>query len=181
MFRRYLKASIVIIVGVVSVSAAAADEGVSSLKQEPHKTYGGYASIGNPYPTLFGINGAYNVTPDLRASIGYGEIEVTTSYQFTSAGVEQKKVKAQTYAVGAEYLFLSWPVRPLAGLHLGYFNVSGDGDFSLNGFKKSTTHLYSNLGMDWIASNGYQLGAGMNVSLVGSSGASFYINTGYFF
>lgn len=158
-----------------------AQEASVSTKIQNEKKLGGNIGLGDPFPGLLGINAAYNLSNDIRLTAGYAEVEMTTSLSFTNNGLEQKTIKAQTYGVGAQYLFTNWSVRPTAGLHAGYFSVSGDGDFSINGFNKSTAHAYSNLGFDWIAQSGFHLATGLNVAVLNGSGAGFYANAGYFF
>jgi len=158
-----------------------AGESRTPTPAKPHKQFGSYLAIGNPYPSLLGLNAAYQPTNDIRVSAGYGEVEVTSSVSFTANGFEEKKVKAQSYAAGGEYLFLSTAIRPVVGARLGYFTVSGDGKIDLQGFKKNTFHGYSNIGVDWLAQGGFNMGTGLNVALFGSTGASFYLNMGYFF
>jgi hypothetical protein len=189
MFRKMYGALAISTMTVVCVTSAQAEEtskDVSSVSthqesKAPAKKYGVYASIGNPYPTLLGVNAAYNINSNLRATVGYGEVEATSSLTFDDNGFHEEKVTAKTYAAGAEYLFLNSPVHGIVGLRAGYFDVSGKGKIEIDGFKKSTGYVYSNAGIDWIGESGYQVGAGMNVSLVGASGAGFYLNSGYFF
>lgn len=145
------------------------------------KKIGTYLGIGNPFPSILGVNAAYNITPRIRATVGYGEIEVTTSMTFSNAGVVSEKLTAKTYGLGADYMIMEGNFTPVVGLHGGYFDVSGKGTFSVQGFEKSTGLAYTNAGIDWITSGGFNLGTGINVALLGGSGASFYGNIGYFF
>lgn len=162
-------------------SRAFAVGGESRASLAPAKQWGAYASIGNPYPTLLGINGAYNIDNHWRASAGYGEVEVTTSLGFDGTSWTQEKMKAQTYAVGGEYLFLESGLRPVVGAHAGYFSVSGNGEFSIQGINKSTGLFYSNVGVDWTNGGGFNLGTGFNVAVLGGSGLNWYGNIGYYF
>lgn len=161
--------------------AAAEIEGQSATSLAVEKPWGTYVSIGNPYPSLLGINAAYGFASNWRASIGYGEIEATSSIELTQNGITTQKVKAQTYGAGAEYLITDGRFRPLVGVHGGYFNISGKGDITIQGLHKSTGLLYSNLGIDWLTGSGINLGSGINVAMIGGSGANFYANVGYFF
>lgn len=170
---------------LVSFAGALAETtGVSSTPAadvREEKKFGGYLSIGNPYPSILGLNAAYNINKDFRASLGYGEVEVTTSMTITNAGIVSETVTAKTYGAGIEYLFFNWPVRGIVGVKGGYFDVSGEGEFSINGFDKSTGYMYSNLGFDWISRGGFHLGGGMNVAYLGASGSGAYLNAGWFF
>lgn len=161
---------------------AASEEGeISTRAGNPEKKYGLYLGIGNPYPTLIGVNAAYNISPNLRASLGYGQIDVTSSMNVSGGTVTSSTVSAKTYGAGVEYLFLETHFRPITGLHAGYLQVSGDGDISLNNLKKNSAFLYANAGFDWLTNSGFQLGAGVNVNVAGGSGAGIYLNSGYFF
>ncbi len=162
-------------------SLASAATGSVSTKAGPEKKWGTYVAIGNPYPSLLGINAAYNATENIRAVIGYGEIEVTTSIGFSAAGFDEKKTKATTYTAGADYLFTDWSFRPSLGARIGYFNIEGDGDFEVQGFNKSAFIASGNFGIDYLGQSGYYAATGLNVAVVGGSGTGFYANMGYFF
>lgn len=174
--------SIIFLGLAISVQATAATGSTSTeLKERSMPQIGVGISIGNPYPSILGLTGSVQITEDLRARVGYGEVEVTSSLSFTDQGLTSQTTKAQSYSAGAEYLFLDTKVRGVAGAHLAYFNVSGEGTFSLQGMSESTAFMYSNLGLDWVSRSGFNLGAGMNVAYLGASGTGFYINTGWFF
>lgn len=153
----------------------------TSTKLNAEKNIGVYAGLGNPFPSLIGLNAAYNVNENLRAVIGYGEIEVTTSIGFNGTSFTSSTTKATTYAAGADYLFTDWAVRPIVGARAGYFDIAGDGEFSVQGFDESMFLAYANAGMDYLGSSGFYFGAGMNASFVGKTASSFYANLGYFF
>lgn len=176
-----MKRLLILILFTGMQNAWAATEEVRTESPKVERQWGGYVGLGNPYPTLLGLNLAWNATPHIRATAGYGEIEVTTSVSFSSSGFVEEKTKAQTYAVGADYLFMDGSLRPLIGAKVGYFDISGKGEFEVQGIDKSTGLLYGNLGVDWIASSGLNVGAGFNVSVLGGSGANFYANLGYFY
>lgn len=170
------------LVGLFATQIWAAEGQISTdAKVAAPRKFGAFVAIGNPYPSLLGLNGAYNIDNHIRAVAGYGEVEVTSSIQFSGNSITESKVKAQTYSLGADYLFREAGLRPLVGGRVGYFSVSGDGDISLNGFDKSGAYFYSDVGVDWIAGNGFNVGAGLNVALLGASGTSFYANMGYYF
>ena len=136
--------------------------------------------IGSPYPSFLGLTFGYHLNKDVRLSLGYGEIEITTGLSFSDSGFKAKTVKATTYDVGADYFFLQDRLRPLIGVHAATLNIEGDGEINLQGFTKSGVHAYSSLGIDWVAENGFQAGTGMNVAVLGASGSTFYINSGYY-
>lgn len=176
-----MKVIIALMIGLGLAQQAFGAVGESRTEIIGNKKVGTYLGLGNPYPSLIGINGAYNIDKNMRAVVGYGEVEVTTSVGFGANGFTESKVKAQTYTAGMDYLFLESSFRPVAGLRLGYFNVSGDGTFSVQGIDKSTMLIYSNVGLDWVADSGLNLGTGFNVAMLGGRGANFYANVGYFF
>lgn len=179
------KMLVCLIVGLFTGAALADEAGQSrtSASATGHldKPFGAYVGVGNPYPSILGLNAAYNVLPNLRATAGYGEIEVTTSMTFSNNGVTSEKVTAKTYGAGVDYLILDSSFTPVVGVHGGYFDVKGKGTFSVQGFDKSTALAYANAGIDWTADGGFNLGAGLNVALLGGRGANFYGNVGYFF
>ncbi len=166
--------------------AHAEDESVASgttagsVSTVTHR-WGGYVGLGNPYPTLLGLNAAYNFDPHIRATAGYGEVEVTSSFSYQGGEFVAEKIKAQTYALGADYLFRDSGLRPLIGAKVGYFSVTGKGEFTIQGINKSTGLVYSNLGIDYLTDSGWNFGTGLNVALVGGKGANFYANVGRFF
>lgn len=166
------------------VAVSHADEAATvstKVEKEVTKPYGVMLGIGKPYPTILGLIGAYNLTNNWRASIAYGEVEVTTGVRFSSSGIETEKTTARTYSAGMEYLFLDLPVQGVVGLHGGYFDVKGKGELKLDGFDSPTGYVYSNFGIDWLTESGFQLGGGLNVAFAGATGSGFYLNSGYFF
>lgn len=179
-----MRGLIAIVLGLTLSQSSYAIEGGESRVQagSPNaRKWGTYVGIGNPYPSLLGLNVAYNVDSHIRASIGYGEIEVTSGITFDGNGISEQKTKASTYSAGADYLITDYQVRPLVGLRAGYFNVSGNGTFNVQGVSRSTGLLYTNIGLDWLAGGGFNMGAGLNVAMLGGAGANFYANLGYFF
>ncbi len=164
---------------VIAGQMAKADgENSLSTSAQPVRKFGGTIGLGSPYPGLLGVNASYNLNEDWRAIAGYSEIEMTSGF-----GPYVEKVKGTTVAVGVQKAFTEWAVRPVAGLHAGYFKISGSkgAQLEISGFDKSTALAYSNLGFDWISSSGFNLGTGMNVAIAGGSGSAFYANVGKFF
>lgn len=163
-----------------------AQENVVSAEVEDvreQKKFGVYLGIGTPYPSLLGINVGYNISSDVRVTAGYAELEATTSLSYNSAtGWQEEKVKASTFDLGAEYYFMkgqSW--RPIAGVHMGYVDISGKGEMNINSFKKDTVHAYVNAGVDYVSRNGYQFAVGYNQGVVENTNGSVYVNAGQFF
>lgn len=162
-----------------------AQENVISTKAgdvRDQKHYGVYLGLGTPYPSLLGINVGYNIS-DLRITAGYAELETTTSLSYNnSTGWTEEKAKAASYDAGVEYYFKhgqSW--RPVAGVHVGFVDISGKGGISVDGFKKDTVHAYANAGIDYMSQGGYQFAVGYNQGFISNGGGSVYVNTGRFF
>ncbi len=147
--------------------------------REAHKI-GVMVGLGAFYPSLLGLTFGYHLNKDVRLSLGYGEVEMTTGISVSNAGLKTKTIKATTYDLGADYFLMEDRLRPIIGVHAASLNIEGDGEINLQGFTKSGVHAYSSLGIDWVADNGFQIGTGMNVSFLGASGGSFYINSGYY-
>jgi hypothetical protein len=166
------------LLSVAQGATAATENSVSTSAGKAPRPYGGTVGLGSPFPGLLGINVHKNLTADWRATAGYSEIEVTTGF-----GPFVEKVKATTIALGAQRLFTDWAVRPVVGLHAGYFKVKATkgAEIDMQGFDKSTALAYSNMGIDWTSQSGFNMGTGMNVGVAGGSGASFYANIGRFF
>lgn len=146
------------------------------------KKIGVYLGLGTPYPSLIGVNVGYNIS-DLRITAGFAELETTTSLTYSSAnGWSEEKAKASTYDAGVEYYFMHGEsFRPVAGLHVGYVDVSGKGEISIQGFKKDTVHAYANIGIDYMSQSGYQFALGYNQGIVANGSGNIYVNTGRFF
>lgn len=171
----------ILLSGAVVAHAETNGEGSSHMKIHEDKAWGVMVGFGSPRPSVMGLILAHHLNENTRLSAGYGEIEVTTGLTFDGASFSTQTVKATTYDVGGEYLFMEGRFRPLIGAHAAYFKVEGDGEIDIQGFTKSGANFYSNLGIDWLGDSGYQIGTGFNVSLAGASGSSFYLNTGYYF
>jgi len=127
------------------------------------KRLGAYVGVlGDPHPTLFGFNVAYNVLDYLRASIGYGSVSVGD-------------LSLTTIGAAAKFMVPGWNLSPTGTL--GYSHVS------MNGFVADygENNIYVGLGGDWQAGNGFNLGAGFNVSLNGAAPTAPYLNVGMFF
>lgn len=156
------------------------NESSSEVKLESSrmdKRFGAYVGIlGDPHPTLFGVNLAYNVLDYLRASVGYGQITVTT-LSLDDSGFGTAEESMTTIGAAAKFLVPGWNLTPTATL--GYSHV-----FMSEGFESidyDSDNLYVGLGGDWQTTGGFNLGAGFNVSITGSAPLAPYINLGMFF
>jgi hypothetical protein len=130
--------------------------------------------IGNPFPSIFGVNVSYNVLDYLRASIGFGEISVS--------GIDSS-ASVKTTGIGADVMVPGWNLSPTAGLHISKVDVSasGGGSLSIQGIEESTTLVYAQGGLDWQAQGGFNLGLGQTVGLSGGDASGSYFNIGWFF
>jgi hypothetical protein len=138
---------------------------------------GAYIGIlGDPHPTVVGFNVAYNVLDFMRASVGFGKVSVST-LTVGSSGFATEDTSMTTIGVAAKFLVPNWNLSPSASL--GYSHVSIDSNAIVTDYKSS--NIYLGLGGDWQAESGFNLGAGMNLSLNGGAPAAPYINVGMFF
>jgi hypothetical protein len=136
---------------------------------------GGYVGIlGDPFPTIIGLNVAYNVFDFMRATAGLGQI---------SASIGTAEATATTIGMGARFFVPKWSFSPVAGLSMAYVSVSQtDGlSISVKNFDQSGAHLYANLGIDWQAATGFNVGAGYNLSFKSGIGGLPYLNLGWYF
>ncbi|MEX2117899.1 MAG: hypothetical protein WEB37_13540 [Bacteroidota bacterium] len=126
--------------------------------------------LGDPFPTVVGINANYNVLDFLRASAGYGTV--------TSEGLT-----ASTFGFGVRGMIPDWNFTPVVGLSWATVSVtvSGVAIGDLYGFTVSGSHLYATFGFDWQTGAGFNLGAGYNLSLKPKVGGLPYVNLGYYF
>ncbi len=128
--------------------------------------------LGDPFPTLVGVNLAYNVFDFLRATAGLGQV---------SASVGNSSASATTVGAGARFLVPGWSLSPVAGLSLAYVGYSSTGGaLSVGGFDSGGLHAYASLGIDWQTASGFNVGAGYNLSTKAGVGGMPYLNLGWF-
>jgi hypothetical protein len=145
------------------------------------KKLGAGFSIGEPAPTILGVNAGYNVTDFLRAQLGYGSFEVTTGVSMNESGMQTTSTKATTIGGGVKGFMPGWSLSPTAGLHYSHTSISGDGDLEINGLKASGGMVYGSLGVDWQAKNGFNAALGYNLPFSGAASGSFFASAGWFF
>lgn len=136
---------------------------------------GGYVGIlGDPFPTIIGLNVGYNVFDFMRATAGLGQV---------SASVGTAEATATTVGAGARFFVPGWNLTPTAGLSMAYVMVSKEGGMSVSvkNFDESGAHIYATLGIDYQASSGFNIGAGYNLSFKSGIGGLPYLNLGWFF
>lgn len=135
---------------------------------------GGYVGLlGDPFPTLVGLNVAYNVFDFMRATVGLGKV---------SASVGTAEATATTIGGGARFFVPGWSFSPVVGLSTAYVSVSQtDGmSISVKNFETSGMHLYGTVGFDWQSPSGFNVGAGYNLSFKSGVGGLPYINLGWY-
>ena len=73
-------------------------------------------------------------------------------------------------------------MSPSAGVSFAYVSVSQSGGaaVTVGNFTKSQAHIYANIGVDWQAASGFNVGAGYNLSFMGVGGMP-YLNLGWYF
>jgi hypothetical protein len=133
------------------------------------KKYGLYLGfIGDPFPTLWGMNLAFNGTEFVRATVGYGQIAMI-----------------KTFGFGAKFMVPKRNLSPVVGINWAKVTVKIDdsdtSDDEVDGFSASGDHVYINAGIDWTSKGGLNLGGGYNFSLKADVGGIPYINIGAFF
>lgn len=141
-----------------------------------NKRYGLYLGLlGDPFPTLLGLNAAVNATDFLRATAGWGRI---------TGGSENDRVTIDTIGFGVKLLVPGNNLSPVVGLNWAKVSFEGDldpSDEDVQGFRASDDHFYVNAGLDWTARGGFYLAGGLNISLRGGVPLIPYLNLGAFF
>lgn len=156
-----------IILAVLFVLAITQTVQAQESNREAHK-WGGYISIlGDPSPSIFGLNVGYNLNSMLRVHAGYGEVKVSDIF----TGVETSMT---SIGAGIDAFWPEWNFTPVVGL--SYTHVAVDGD----GFDVAASNITAKIGFDWTTKGGYMLGAGIQVALSGD-GDGPYVQTGWFF
>ena len=152
----------------------------AEVKTDDHratKRYGAYLGIlGDPHPTVVGVNIAYNVLDYLRASIGFGKISVS-SIGSSSDGFAVEDTSITTIGAAAKFLVPGWNLSPSATLgysHLSFGGLLADSDYKTN-------NIYFGAGGDWQSETGFNVGVGLNVSMNGAAPTAPYLNLGMFF
>ncbi len=179
-----MKLSILIFSALLTQSVMANVSGVTEGKASPmnsesashrmNNKIGVGTGLGNPFPSIFGLNFGYNVIDWLRLEAGFGELSVTS-------GTSSASVK--TYGAGADFMMPGWSFSPLGGLHVSSVDVSksAGAELSVQGIDKSTTLIYAKAGFDWQSSGGFNFGAGAIAGLSGGSGNGSYLSLGWFY
>lgn len=149
------------------------------LSHRSEKKIGAYLGIlGDPHPTVLGMNAAYNLFDFMRVSVGMGKVSVTTM-TLNNSGFATEEKSITTLGIASKFLVPGWNVTPSIGL--GYSHVFLSDGLSLDNTDYKANNIYTSLGVDWQSQGGFNLGAGANVSINGAAPFAPYINLGYFF
>jgi hypothetical protein len=149
--------------------------------------FGGYFSvIGDPFPTLIGINAGANVFDFMRVVVGYGKISTTFQGEDSNGNLTNGTLSATTLGGGLRFFMPNWNFTPMVGLSFANVSVSLTGTSNTNGntvdgFSGSQSHVYAAIGFDWQTHAGFNMGAGWNQSFLSGVGGLPYLNFGWFF
>jgi hypothetical protein len=155
---------------------------MKGLSNRSANKLGIYLGVGEPAPTLAGVNVAYNVLDYLRLSAGYGKLTVTSglAYNGNTGELSTQESSITTMGVGARAFVPGWSLTPSAGVHFAHVSYTGNG-LAAHGFEESGSHVYSTLGLDWQAKSGFNASLGVAHSFKSDVGNSAYLTIGWFF
>ena len=167
---------LVVGVGATGVGAThnASTETVSSSNRMLRRAGVYLGLIGDPFPTIVGVNLAYNAFDFARFTAGIGKI---------SASIGATEASATTLGATSKFFVPGWNLSPVAGLGFSYVSVSqtGGSKITVSNFNDSAAHVYATIGVDWQAASGFNIGAGYNVSFKSGVGGLPYLNLGWYF
>ena len=172
----------VVAAGLLCSAVAQAEVGTSvhaaDVSTRSERKLGASLGLGDPSPAVLGINLHYNVADFLRASLGYGNMTMTTGVSLSGSGLATTESSMTTIGTGLTAMMPGWSLTPTAGLHFAMVNVSGG---AINGFSGSGSHVYGTLGLDYQAKSGFNASLGLSQSLRAGAGGGLYLNLGWFF
>jgi hypothetical protein len=161
---------------VAEIPSAIAAEGASRTK---HRLGLYTALLGDPFPSLFTLNLAYNLFSFLRVNAGYGSASVT----FPTV-VSAPSISMTTLGGGVKLFVPNWGFSPVVGLNYSKVTVSVTGTLSgqsLYGISGDTNFLYTTLGFDWQTGYGLNFGFGYNLAMKAGIGGLPFVQLGWFF
>lgn len=135
--------------------------------------------LGDPYPTLIGINVDYSLFDFARVTAGFGYTTVSGT-----SGSGTWSLKATTLGAGVRFLVPGWNLTPIAGISYANVGITASGSSggqTINGLTASNSLFYLSGGIDWTASSGFHVGAGYNMSLLAGVTGLPYVSLGFFF
>lgn len=170
---------------IVAIAAHGAVTGTARAAENVSKTavtasartanpLGVYLGVGTPNPGILSLNVGYNLIDMMRVEAGYSSI---------SAGIGAAEASAKTLGFGVRGFMPGWSLTPTVGLHFANVSYSATPGMSLEvgGFTQSGSHLYSTLGIDYVANSGFHGGLGYSYSFKSGVGGSTYVQLGWFF
>lgn len=164
---------LVIAAALCPLSQVRADDSSARLNHR----FGFYSSLlGDPFPSLWGVNIGFNLFRFLRLTGGYGSVSAT----FASGGT----LSVTSIGGGAKLFMPSWNFSPVAGINYTNITVSASGlaqGDAVNGISASGSAVYTNLGLSFQAGSGLMIEAGANVGLSGGVTTTPYAALGWFF
>lgn len=164
-------------VALASTEPATSYADAEKLSHRSEKKLGGYLGLlGDPAPTLVGLNVAYNLTDYMRASVGFGRVSTGATIQMQGSEIQTEESSMTTIGLGTKFMMPGWSLTPVLGLGYSHVFMSGmeSSDFKAN-------NLYMTVGADWQTKGGFNLGLGLNKGLTSGAPTAPYVNLGWFF
>ncbi len=149
---------------------------VSSDSARMTHPFGFYVDLlGDPAPSLWGVNLAYNLFDFMRVNASYGQAVSVTLGSFSASMF--------SVGAGAKFMVPKWNFTPVVGLNWTQATVSVSGSTSIWGLSQSGSLACfgTNIGFDYLASSGFNFGAGVTILFAGISAGLPYLNLGWFF
>lgn len=172
-----MKKLILMILGF-STAAIGAQTTESTSVYRMQKKMGAYLSLlGDPSPTIAGVNASYNILPYLRAHGGFGQVKMTTGISANGSSMETKETTVTTIGAGAHLMVPTWNFTPVAGLGYSHVFVTGNAVSTNIG----ADNIYYKLGFDWQGESGFNIGFGINSAITVAKFSIPYLNFGYYF
>lgn len=133
--------------------------------------------LGDPYPSIAGLNLAYNIFSFLRVNGSYGiPISATSGSATISVGA---------IGAGAKAFVPGWNFSPTVGFNWSLLTatVTGTAASPLYGVTASgsVSIMSLTLGFDWQTNSGFYFGGGYILPLANNAGGTPYVNLGWFF
>ena len=135
----------------------------------------------SPAPSLLGVNVSYSLNDSYRLKLGWGNMEMTSSYEWNGSEFVENTSSINTLGVGAEWTLQGWNFTPVVGINAAYVMYGGEKALKVGGFDSNGGHVYSNIGFDYQQKNGYNIAMGYNLSMNGGEKSGIYINAGWAF
>lgn len=149
---------------------ATSAESVATSTRMSKRLGGTLSLMGDPYPSIFGMNVHYNLIDMARVSVGYGNISMGSAFGGGSL---------TTIGAGITGFVPGWSLSPTFGFHIS--SLSGSGDLEVQGVKGSGLLPYASLGMDWQTRGGFNLNTGYNIPFGNRGSGAFYAALGWYF